>query len=310
MTFDEALERFRVHLEHERALSPRTVAAYADDLARLGAHLAERDATALDDVRRVDADAIRAFLGAQRRAGRSPRTLMRRASAVRAFFRYLRRSGAVDDDPTERLGRHAVRRAIPTVVSEERMERLFTAIDPSTPRGMRDRAVLEFLYGAGVRLAELVALDVGDFLPLGDRVTVRGKGDRERVVPFAGAAREAVLDYWCARFGLARPSDAALRGRADEPAFSSDGTRRISRRTVQRIAHDHLARVASAAHVSPHTLRHAFATHLLDRGADLRTVQELLGHASLSTTQVYTHVSVERLRRGYRRAHPRSGEEG
>ncbi len=306
MTFDEAIERFRAHLANERGLSARTVEAYADDLARLARHVAERDARAVGDVRRVDTELVRSFLGAQRRAGRAPRTIMRRASAARTFFRYLRRCGVIDDDPTELLGRHVVRRSIPTVISEERVARMFDAIDASSARGLRDRAVLEFLYGTGVRLAELVALDVGDFLPLSDRVTVRGKGDRERIVPFGGRAREALLEYWGDRFALAEATDAGLRAYRAEPAFSSDGRRRISRRTVQRIARSHLARVAAAAHMSPHTLRHAFATHLLDRGADLRAVQELLGHASLSTTQIYTHVSVERLRRGYRRAHPRS----
>jgi integrase/recombinase XerC len=218
----------------------------------------------------------------------------------------LRDRDLVTGDPTLHLAQRIARRSVPTIVSEERLSAMMDIPDAATPVGHRDRAVLEFLYGTGVRLRELVALNVGDFLPLGGRVVVRGKGNKARVVPFAGRAREALLAYWADRCNLKVADDRSLRAFVALPAFASRGTARVSPRTVQRIVAGHLRRVATLTKASPHALRHAFATHMLDHGADLRTVQELLGHASLSTTQIYTHVSVEHMQRVYRKAHPRA----
>jgi site-specific recombinase XerD len=304
MTLDAAIERFRTHLEHERGLSLRTVEAYAGDLALFAAHLAAAGRETAD-VGEVTPRELRAYLAAEVGRGLSSRTMMRRVAALRAFFAFLRRRGVVERDPTRQLAQRAVRRSVPTIVSEERLRDMMEMADTGTLAGGRDRAVLEFLYGAGVRLRELVALDVSDFLPLAERVVVRGKGGKARVVPFSGRARDAVLAYWSRRFG-STADDAALRARAEEAAFSSGVEGRISPRTVQRLVARHLRRVADVTKASPHVLRHAFATHMLDHGADLRAVQELLGHASLSTTQIYTHVSVEHLKKVYRKAHPRA----
>jgi integrase/recombinase XerC len=195
---------------------------------------------------------------------------------------------------------------VPTIVSEERLRDMMELPDDTTVTGRRDRAVLEFLYGSGVRLRELIGLNVGDFLPLaGGSVVVRGKGGKARIVPFAGRAREAMLAYWAARFATSA-TDAGLRAHAGAPAFAGRPGARVSPRTVQRIVARYLRRVANVSKASPHALRHAFATHMLDHGADLRAVQELLGHASLSTTQIYTHVSIEHLKKVYRKAHPRA----
>jgi len=306
MTLDDAIERFRAHLAHERGLSPRTIEAYASDLSALAAFLAERhgDGVAVGAVAVGD---IRAYLAGEVGRGLASRTMMRRGAAIRSFFRYLARRGHVERDPTVLLGQRGARRSVPTIVSAERIARMMSLADTSTPRGLRDRAVLEFLYGTGVRLSELVALDVGDFVPLSETVRVRGKGDKERVVPFGGEARAAQLAYWRWRFQWdGEADDGALRSVMHEPAFATARQGRISRRTVQRIAARYLDRVAAVTKASPHVLRHAFATHLLDNGADLRAVQELLGHASLSTTQIYTHVSVEHLKAVYRKAHPRA----
>ena len=309
MLLDAAIERFRTHLAHERGLSPRTVEAYASDLASLSAFLAERGP---DDVElaRVDATALRAYLAAEMARGLSGRSMMRRVSAMRSFFRFLEKRGAVASDPTLHLAQRVARRSVPTIVSEERLEHMMDLPDVTSAMGVRDRAILEFLYGTGVRLGEMVALKVGDFLPLGDRVVVHGKGSKRRVVPFAGRARESMLAYWAARFDLKSASDASLKGFMGAPAFAgrSQGEKelRVSRRTVQRVVGRHLRRVASLTKASPHVLRHAFATHMLDHGADLRAVQELLGHESLSTTQIYTHVSIEHLRKVYKKAHPRA----
>ncbi len=309
MLLDVAIERFRTHLAHERGLSPRTVEAYASDLASLAAFLAEKgkDRIAAAD---VDATALRAYLAAEVTRGLSGRSMMRRVSALRSFFRYLEKRGAIASDPTLHLAQRVARRSVPTMVSEERLRDMMELPDTASPAGARDRALLEFLYGTGARLGELVALRVEDFLPLGDRVIVHGKGSKRRVVPFAGRARECMLAYWTTRFGLASATDASLRSHGTAPAFAGrmvgEKESRVSRRTVQRVVHRYLRRVASVTKASPHVLRHAFATHMLDHGADLRAVQELLGHESLSTTQIYTHVSVEHLRKVYKKAHPRA----
>ncbi len=309
MLLDAAIERFRTHLAHERGLSPRTVEAYASDLSSLAAFLADKgsDRIAVAD---VDAARIRSYLAAQVTRGLAGRSMMRRVSALRSFFRFLEKRGVVASDPTVHLAQRVARRSVPTIVSEERIEHMMDLPDVSSAVGARDRAILEFLYGTGVRLGELVALKVGDFLPLADRVVVHGKGSKRRVVPFAGRAKESMLAYWASRFQLTDATDASLRAFLDRPAFAGrrvgEKEPSVSRRTVQRVVATHLRRVASVTKASPHVLRHAFATHMLDHGADLRTVQELLGHESLSTTQIYTHVSVEHLRKVYRKAHPRA----
>ena len=305
MDLDAAIERFRAHIEHERGLSPRTVEAYAGDLAALAAFL-DRAGGRGSDVSAVTTEDLRAFLAGEVGRGLASRSMMRRVAAIRGLFRFLHDHGNVTSDPTLHLAQRVARRSVPTIVSEERLRDMMDIPDVATPAGLRDRAVLEFLYGTGVRLRELVSLNVGDFLPLGDRVIVKGKGGKSRVVPFAGRAREAMLAYWQDRFPSGPDGAGALRANARMPAFAGRGDARVSPRTVQRIVGRHLRRVAAVSKASPHALRHAFATHMLDHGADLRSVQELLGHTSLSTTQIYTHVSVEHLKRVYRKAHPRA----
>ena len=300
MRLDDAIERFRTHIAHERGLSPRTVEAYSSDLALFARHL-DPEGEKSPDVTTITALDIRAFLAGEVGRGLSSRSMMRRVAALRAFFAFLRVRRVVEADPTRQIAQRVTRRSVPTIVSEERLETMMNMPDTATTGGLRDRAVLEFLYGAGVRLRELVALNVIDFLPLGDRVTVRGKGNKARIVPVGGRAKDALVAYWEDRFG---GDDPAVHAR--EPAFEGRPGGRISPRTVQRVVRRYLTRVASVTKASPHALRHAFATHMLDHGADLRAVQELLGHASLSTTQIYTHVSVEHLKKVYRKAHPRA----
>jgi integrase/recombinase XerC len=295
---DEAIERFREHIAHERGLSARTVEAYAGDLALFATFL-DPDGKGSPKVNSITPLELRAFLAAEVGRGLSSRSMMRRVAALRAFFAFLRLRKMVATDPTRQLAQRVSRRSVPTIVGEERLEAMMALPDTSTEAGLRDRAVLEFLYGAGVRLREMVGLNVGDFLAGDDHVVVRGKGNKKRVVPFGGRAREAMYAYWEVRFGTATPTTQRA-----QPAFA--GRARISPRTVQRIVARYLKKVASVSKASPHVLRHAFATHMLDHGADLRTVQELLGHASLSTTQIYTHVSVEHLKKVYRKAHPRA----
>jgi integrase/recombinase XerC len=305
LKLDSAIERFRTYLAHERNLSDRTVEAYSTDLAQLSAFLCERGGVQ-PVVRSVDLDDIRSFLGGEVKRGLGNRSMMRKISSIRAFFRYLTKRGVIDEDPTVHLAQQIQRRSIPTIVSEERIRQMMDLPDLKTLKGKRDRAILEFLYGTGVRLGEMLALDIGDFVPVGETIRVTGKGDKERIVPLGAKAREALADYWRARFVVAEATQAALSRHSEAPAFATDRSRRISARTVQRVVEKYIKQVASISANSPHTRRHAFATHLLDNGADLRAVQELLGHESLSTTQIYTHVSVEHLKKVYKKAHPRA----
>lgn len=305
LNIDVAIEKFISYLDVERGLSPNTVEAYATDLAQFAAFLRERKIALAERVQLVD---VRAFLRRRVGEGLGTRSMMRKVSALRGFFGFLVRRGDCVADPTLHLTAPKRRESLPTVVSEDRIREMMALPDVSELSGVRDRAILEFLYGTGVRLSELVTLDIADLVESAEVIRVIGKGDKERIVPWGGEARKWFLRYQRKRFGIVRDAgEKALERFRAHAAFSAGSDpRRISPRTVQRIVHRYLRRVSLAASVSPHTLRHAFATHLLDNGADLRAVQELLGHESLSTTQIYTHVTPKRLRETYRKAHPRS----
>jgi site-specific recombinase XerD len=307
VNIDRAIEKFESFLEVERGLSPKTVEAYATDLAQFSEFLCDRQVGSVR-VTRIDLVQVRAFLRSQVDRGLSSRSMMRKISSLRAFFRFLVKRGHVRADPTLNLSPPRKRDSLPTVVSEDRIEEMMNLPDVSKLSGLRDRAILEFLYGTGVRLSEMVTLDVSEFVRGGETLRVVGKGDKERLVPWGGEARTWFLHYQKKRFSATRSfSERTLERFKKYPAFSAgSNTKRISPRTVQRIVAKYLGRVSLAASLSPHVLRHAFATHLLDNGADLRAVQELLGHESLSTTQNYTHVTPKRIQETYRKAHPRS----
>jgi integrase/recombinase XerC len=297
-TFDHARERFALHLRAERSVSPHTARAYASDLRQFAAHCGAKAPGKLhpDDVRR--------FL-AERHARDSAASLGRKLAALRSFFRYLVREGVLAADPSAGIPAPRAPRRLPRPLAVDDCQVLMSpaASEETSWAELRDAALAELLYGAGLRVGELVALDVRDVDLTRGEVRVMGKGGKERVVPLPGAAR-AALAAWLAprrRPGvLAEPLFTALRARRGE------ASRRLDARDVRR----RLARRALAAgladRVHPHRLRHSYATHLLDMGADLRAIQELLGHASLSTTQKYTAVSAERLVAVYDRAHPRA----
>jgi len=310
-TFPQAIQRFDLHLRAERSLSPHTVRAYASDLRQFAALCGAKTPAKLrpDDVRR--------FL-AERHARDAAASLGRKLAALRAFFRYLVREGVLEADPSAGIPAPRTPRRLPRPLAVDDCQVLM-ASGASAPRAasgaseetswaeLRDCAMAELLYGAGLRVGELVALDVRDVDLTRGEVRVQGKGGKERVVPLPAAARKA-LGAWLAprrRPGvLGEPLFVALRARRGE------APRRLDARDVRR----RLARRALAAgladRVHPHRLRHSYATHLLDMGADLRAIQELLGHASLSTTQKYTAVSAERLVAVYDRAHPRARRSG
>jgi integrase/recombinase XerC len=298
MTFAEALRGFDLHLRAERNLSEHTRRGYAGDVRQLAVSLAE-GAVPSD----VTAEEVRRFLAALH-GRRHPATLARKLASLRAFFRWLVREGRVARDPTAGMPLPRTPKRLPKPLAVDDCAALLDHQDPHSrePADIRDRALLELLYGAGLRVAEAVALDVRDVELHRAEVRVLGKGGKERVVPLPGAAMDA-LEAWIdsrRRPGLlSEPLFVSLRPRASAP-------RRLGARDVRRVLAKRATRAGLVGRIHPHRLRHSYATHLLDMGADLREIQELLGHASLSTTEKYTAVSAERLMEVYDRAHPRA----
>ncbi|MCW2614127.1 MAG: recombinase XerC [Frankiales bacterium] len=293
----EALAGFARHLELEVGRSPHTVRAYTGDVAALLEHACRLGATTLQE---LDLAALRSWLARSRTTGAARTTLARRGSSARVFTAWAHRRGLLDSDPGALLATPKGHRPLPDVLRADEAARLVDQVDGEHPEDLRDRAVLELLYATGIRVGELCGLDVDDVDTARRTVRVLGKGRRERAVPYGAPAGQAV-DAWLVR---GRPSWATA---ASGPALLL-GRRggRVDPRAVRTLVHRRLADVPGAPDLGPHGLRHSAATHLLEGGADLRSVQELLGHASLATTQLYTHVSVERLRSSYAQAHPRA----
>ena len=296
----EAVDAYERHLRLERNRSPHTVRAYVGDVVGFLDHVARLGARRPADVELAH---LRGWLGIQRQRGAARSTMARRAAALRTFTAWAAATGRMPADPGRRLASPKTRRTLPSVLRVDEAAQLVTAVpDPEAPEPLRlrDRLVVELLYAAGIRVSELAGLDVDDVDRSRRLLRVLGKGNKQRTVPYGVAADDA-LAAWLLR---GRP---ALATAASGPALLL-GARggRIDPRTVRTIVHRQAAAVPGAPDLGPHGLRHSAATHLLEGGADLRSVQEVLGHASLSTTQIYTHVSVERLRRTYQRAHPRA----
>ncbi len=300
------------HLRAVRGLSPRTIEAYRRDLETVARALRPSEPAALD-WSTVDQDQLVRWLAHERIRGVSSRSLSRRLSALRSFFTFLQTSGRREDRPTLGLRSPHLSRRLPRVPAEELVGALMESVDTGTERGRRDRAILELLYGCGLRLSEVVGLSLGQIDFGAQQVRVVGKGAKERIVPLVGEAEYRLRDYLSRRLsteqwqGLLHGGLGRTEGRS--PVFLGRPGRRIAPRTVQAMVERTTRRALLGTGLSPHDLRHAFATHLLDRGADLRGVQELLGHASLSTTQVYTHLSTARLKEVYRQTHPRAEQE-
>jgi len=295
------LNDYERHLVLERDLTPHTVRAYSGDVAAMLAHAAMLGHA---DVASLDVGTLRSWLAKQQSLGRARTTLARRATAVRVFTAWAHRTGRAPADPGAMLGTPRAHRRLPAVLRVDEARLLLDsaaelAADGS-PVGLRDVAILELLYATGIRVGELVGLDVDDVDRERNVVRVFGKGRKERTVPFGRPARLAV-DDWQAR---GRPA-IRMEG-AGAALFLGSRGRRIDQRAVRSLVHARLAEVPGAPEFGPHGLRHTAATHLLEGGADLRTVQELLGHASLATTQIYTHVTNDRLRRAFAQAHPRA----
>lgn len=296
----EAVTRYVAYLEVERRASPNTVAAYSQDLSSLLGFLAASHVEhAGSDIRNVDLYALRGWLGQLART-HAPSSVARKVAAVRSFMRWLLRRKIIEKSPAEELSTPKVRRPLPTLLSVDIAEQVMENPDDS-PTGRRDRAVLELLYGSGVRVSELAGLSLADVDLSARTVRVVGKGDKERMAPLGQKSVAALGAYL-----EVRPTFVDKKRRTQDAfaVFLSPHGKRLDRRAVHRLVQRHGVLGAGRGDLHPHALRHTCATHMLDGGADLRAIQELLGHAKLSTTQRYTHVSVEQLLKVYDQAHP------
>jgi integrase/recombinase XerC len=313
-----ALDEFLEHLRLNENASLHTVRAYDSDLSQFLVFLARRAARRRADLTTDDFThhSIREFLGELHRRGNSRSSAARKLAAIRTFGRHLRREGVLDGDPAALVGTPKREHRLPAHLGETEMTRLLEMPDVSSALGRRDRAILELFYASGLRLSELVGLDLDDVNLSGRMVRVLGKGGKERIVPFNTSA-EAALRAWLKDLqGLGEPPpDRELRRRAAprassrrqrQPLFLNYQGGRLSTRSVDRLVRKYVAACSTRFGISPHALRHSFATHLLERGADLRAIQELLGHARLSTTQRYTHVNAAQLMEAYKKAHPKA----
>jgi integrase/recombinase XerC len=296
-----AVAAFVAHLRDERGLSPHTVAAYRRDATQF---LSFAGRAGVTDPAAVEPLLLRRFLALQRTRGLAASSIARKGAALRTLFRFLARRGLVAEDPAAGLGVPRGPRKLPVVLKARQVDRLLAGPRPVDPVGLRDRAVLELLYATGIRVGELCGLRLGDVDLAADTVRVLGKGAKERVVPFGEPARVALLDYLDAGRSPMLPERGAPAHR--EALFFNRRRKPMTPQDVRGMLERYRVAAGAPAGTSPHTLRHSFATHLLEGGADLRAVQELLGHVALTTTQTYTHVSNERLRRVYEQAHPRA----
>lgn len=295
---ESAISSFLNFLRIERNASDLTIKSYADDLAHLCEFLEEQTGR-IPAPAAIDVATLRGYVAWMHECGYARTTVARRLACLRSFFRYCNRQQICEGNPARPLRTPRTGRKLPHFLTTDQVAALLTAPPANEPAGLRDRAILETMYSAGLRVAELVSLNVGDWDRAAGVVRVMGKGRKERIAPIGSFAARALLRWLEVR----SPDPAA--GPADRDAlFLNRFGRRLTTRSIGRMLEKHIRTAGLSSQTSPHTLRHSFATHLLDGGADLRSVQELLGHKSLTTTQIYTHVSTRRLRETYENAHP------
>lgn len=294
-TAEATIDRFLDAIWMERGLSKNTLAAYRADLMALTRWLAERDV----HVAKADQSELLAFIASRVQAGARPRSTARQLSSFRRFFRWLLREGRIATDPTAQIQMPKIGRTLPKSLTEKEVEALLGAPDISDPLGLRDRTMLEVLYATGLRVSELINLQLSQINLNQGVLRIVGKGDRERLIPFGDHCRE-----WIQRFISGARVEILLERQTDY-LFPTRRGNKMTRQAFWHIIKRYAAKAKIDKELSPHTLRHAFATHLLNHGADLRVVQMLLGHSDLSTTQIYTHVARERLKDLHARHHPR-----
>jgi integrase/recombinase XerC len=307
----DLLGRYKVSLQVESNASPHTLRNYLSDLSQFFHFVAQSHSTAVSSpvvVTHIDAHVIQAFLSTLHRRNKKS-SIARKLSALKSFFRFLLREGIVERDPTLHIGAPKKDNPLPVYLPIDDMFRLLETPPSDTPAGVRDRAILEVLYSCGLRVSELVSLQWGDIDTTLEVVRVRGKGNKERIIPIGRKALDALDRYRAQLPALSaakqsRPNSELCSPTA--PVFLNRRGGRLTTRSIARLVGGYAKAAGIPLKTSPHVLRHTFGTHLLDAGADLRAIQELLGHASLSTTQKYTHVNLDRLMQVYDKAHPRA----
>jgi integrase/recombinase XerC len=292
--------RFLKSIESEKNLSSQTVRAYGGDLQQFCDFLSDK--TGIKEVEQVDRAHIRSFVSSLHQYGYEKRSVARKLSALKSFFKYLKRKGYIEKEPALNIKSPRLEKRLPVILSQDEARLLMDAPEGDDAFAVRDRAILELLYGAGLRASELCSLDLADIDMYAEVMKVKGKGRKERVLPIGRKASAALKDY------LKMRRELMTHGNVEAVFLSRLGTR-LTTRSLQRIVRKFILTVSAKSGTNPHVLRHTFATHMLERGADLKAIQDLLGHASLSTTQIYSHVTVDRLKNVYRRAHPRAEED-
>ncbi len=289
---DRHAHKFINYLKIEKNASDHTITNYKIDLREFGESIKDKP---LEQINHLD---VRLFLARLKEKNFSKRSVARKMACLRSFFKFLYREGYIKANPALSLSTPKLDKKLPLFLSIEDAVKLLESPDPGDDMGLRDRAILETLYSTGIRVSELVGLDKEDIDFISGVLKVKGKGRKERLVPIGDKALRAIKAY----FEKIKVSDINEK----KPVFLNKAKRRVSDRAVRRIVHKYIRKTSLNENISPHSLRHSFATHMLDGGADLRSVQELLGHANLSTTQIYTHVTTERLKSIYEKVHPRA----
>ena len=292
----DSIESFMLTLEKERNFSLHTIKAYKNDLNRFNYFL--DNTLSRKKLAKINRNDIRKFLAEEYDNGYSSKTVARRLATIKSYFKYLVKTELIQENISIHINSPKVPKKLPNFVDKNLIDTLMKTPSLDTHIGIRDRAVLELFYSTGMRLSELVNMNIGDFEINKKLIRVIGKGNKERMIPYGRAAESAIKNYLKIRNISLKPAF------ANKPLFVNSSEKRISKRTIQRRMNNYIKLVADGKRIGPHLLRHTFATHLLDNGADIRAVKDLLGHSSLSSTQIYTHVSIEKLKKDYTQAHP------
>ena len=292
----DSIESFMLTLEKERNFSLHTIKAYKNDLNRFNYFL--NNTLSRKKLAKINRNDIRKFLAEEYDNGYSSKTVARRLATIKSYFKYLVKTELIQENISIHINSPKVPKKLPNFVDKNLIDTLMKTPSLDTHIGIRDRAVLELFYSTGMRLSELVNMNIGDFEINKKLIRVIGKGNKERMIPYGRTAESAIKNYLKIRNLSLKPAF------ANKPLFVNSSEKRISKRTIQRRMNNYIKLVADGKRIGPHLLRHTFATHLLDNGADIRAVKDLLGHSSLSSTQIYTQVSIEKLKKDYTQAHP------